>query len=34
MRGLRQADIKEQVSREAFHRLSMPLPLDSPQPSS
>ena len=34
MRGLRQADIKEQVSREAFHRLSMPLPLDSTQPSS
>ena len=33
--GLRQADSKEQASREAFHRLKMPLPDDfSRQPSS
>jgi hypothetical protein len=33
--GLRQADSKEQASREAFHRLKMPLPEDSSrQPSS
>ena len=33
--GLRQADSKEQASREAFHQLKMPLPDDSSrQPSS
>jgi membrane associated rhomboid family serine protease len=33
--GLRQADSKEQASRDAFHRLKMPLPPDSSrQPSS
>jgi hypothetical protein len=35
MRALRQADSKEQASREALHRLKMPLPPDpSRQPSS
>ena len=29
MRGLQQADSKEQASREAFHRLKTPLPADS-----
>ena len=33
MRGLRQADSKEQASQETFDRL-MPLPLDSHQPAS